>query len=948
MSQVKTLPITATRWLSLLLCAIIAATITVFLSKVGFVQKAYSSLGAILNANPILHYSSAFLAGIGIKLLLDKFYISHAKRSIGFNWRYPPVTMSLWLSLILIGSIFYFTVNLDQLIAATSSFKYFILTILGASIITAYQQSNERISLNLVVCFSLIATTSTAFIYWHIIQAGFSWPLFIAVDVYIFTAIFLTSKYVNEWVKLNREQKTIGCASSLNSNDFKTLGEFKNWFKDDSIIKNKEELEPDLKVYVDRLTERLRNGGDEYEEDQAQHMALCGPYGCGKSSIVAAVANELKKAKQVNLQSSDKEKLRVKQQNKINWIHSDISTWGAASGSVAHVVLSHIIDDISQYIDMCAFRALPKHYTEALKSGGGLFQFASTLLAGPVDIEARFQKLNDVLEVTNHKLLITLQDVDRGTGDENEKRLNDIAALLDRLKDRDLSHINFIVAMGNDKLEYAVALSKVADHIETIVSQDFKIILCNWAKLYTSKIFDNDMLLPHSSISSSTQYFKQNPFAFHETFYQPAIISNNFIVSIRMLKRVMRRINKCWTKEKLLGEIDFGSLLLLTTLREAEPALFNAFVNSYTSLINGKSLPAAKIEDGKQKTINETLSNLIADLTNSGTAHVYNALFKELLNLKEDITDKNKNSLKSNKNSGEQHLGIKPSTVDYLKRFLLEIVPENELRDQIVIDSIKSLSTQELAKNICSDYRWQEAFERFGRILFSDNKYQDRVEQIVFDVLENIGKDKNGFLTEGLFEEYTKQTIDHNNLERVLYKLVNLESGEKLLERQLERLQRNFEGKTKIIDGNGHYRDIEDEVDRREAASYSNDIFQGVNIVNFLRENAHKLSEQSLYVCLRFITFSQLADDEFNFLNRLMKNLLEVVIKNKNTRIVEFLIRAASSQYLTIEHLQEHFSKLSPEQRENTLQTLVELQDNQENNSNINLAIKNLSFIEES
>lgn len=215
MSQVKTLPITATRWLSLLLCAITAATITVFLSKVGFVQKAYSSLGAILNANPILHYSSAFLAGIGIKLLLDKFYISHPKRSIGFNWRYPPVTISLWLSVTIIGSIFYFTSNQEELIVATSCFEYFIVLILGSSIITAYQQNNERISLNLVVCFSLIAAASAAFIYWHISQIGFSWQLFIAIDVYIFIAILLTSKYVNERVKLNRKQKTIGCASSL-------------------------------------------------------------------------------------------------------------------------------------------------------------------------------------------------------------------------------------------------------------------------------------------------------------------------------------------------------------------------------------------------------------------------------------------------------------------------------------------------------------------------------------------------------------------------------------------------------------------------------------------------------------------------------------------------------------------------------------------------------------
>ncbi|MCF7520407.1 hypothetical protein [Pseudoalteromonas sp. L21] len=201
-------------------------------------------------------------------------------------------------------------------------------------------------------------------------------------------------------------------------------------------------------------------------------------------------------------------------------------------------------------------------------------------------------------------------------------------------------------------------------------------------------------------------------------------------------------------------------------------------------------------------------------------------------------------------------------------------------------------------------------------------------------------------MTEGLFEEYTKQTIDDKNFERVLYKLVNLESGEKLLERQLERLQRNFEGISEIRHANGHYKDIKDEADRRDAATYSNELFQGLNIVNFFNENAHKLSEQSFYVCLRFIAFAQLAEGEFDFLNRLMKNLLGVVINNKNTRTVEFLVRAASSQHLTIKHLQEHFSELSPERKRDILQTLAKLNDNQESNSDIDLAIKNLSFIE--
>ncbi|GAA77613.1 P-loop NTPase fold protein [Pseudoalteromonas sp. BSi20495] len=564
MSQVKTLPITARRWFSLLLCAITAATITVFLSKVGFVQKAYLSWSTILNANPILHYSSAFLAGIGIKLLLDKFYISHPKRDIGFSWRYPPVTMSLWLSLIFIGFIFYFTSNQEELIAATSCFEYFIVLILGSSIITAYQQSNERISLNLVVCFSLIAATSTAFIYWHISQIGFSWPLFITVDVYIFSAIFLIIKYINECIKAkwNRNQITLERTKNLSSGDFKTLDEFKSWFKDDSTIKSTEKLEPDLQVYATRITERLKNGGGKYEKDLAQHIALCGPYGCGKSSIVESIVNDLAK-------NSEKESI---------WIHSDISTWGAASGNVAHVILSNIIDDISQYIDICAFRALPKHYTEALKSGGSMFQFASTLLAGPVEIEGSFQKLNDVLEVTNHKLLITLQDVDRGTGDEKEKRLNDIAALLDRLKDRNLSHINFIVAMGNENEVAAEVISKATDYREDIIFSDFSVekierfilIMIEEAEKKGVVVFNDNMNEFRDAQSKRLSFIANKSLELE--------LISNYLTTLRVLKKVLRRAHEAWTSnDGLMGEVNIYALLMLYTLREREIKAFYRF-----------------------------------------------------------------------------------------------------------------------------------------------------------------------------------------------------------------------------------------------------------------------------------------------------------------------------------------------------------------------------------
>ncbi|MCK8129569.1 hypothetical protein MTF66_31470 [Pseudoalteromonas sp. 2CM39R] len=665
MSQVKTLPITATRWFSLLLCAITAATITVFLSKIGFVQKAYSSLGAILNANPVLHYSSAFLAGIGIKLLLDKFYISHAKRSIGFNWRYPPVTMSVLFGVFFIVSYVYVTYSneiLAQLAAhAFVSFKFLSLSFLAAAATIIYQTKlyTKNPIFSVVLCavsafylFSAISLVET--------EQAF-WVFFCIAVAYLVMSVYLLCEQLKASSAESKVESKQEAELTLDS-----LENFRKWFKDDSTIKNTEQLEPDLQVYAKRITQRLRTGGDKNECGLrgAQHIALCGPFGCGKSSIVASIANKL-----ANIPKPDE-----------IWIHSDISTWGAASDSVAHVVLSHIIDDISQYIDMCAFRSLPKHYTEALKSGGGIFQFASTLLAGPVDIEESFQKLNAVLEETNHKLLITLQDVDRCTGDENEKRLNDIAALLDRLRNKDLSNINFIIAMGNDKPEDFEVISKATDYREDIEKIDFRKTLASFTRASIDEAKNN-----HSKI---ILYKYSNS---HEKNKLDQVIA--IIDSPRQLKKILRRVNQAWQPNKLMGEVNFYSLLMVIALRETNPVYFERYCKAESKIKKNKDdldnllreIAQLRKEDITEQQ-NEPNPNVIR------SELIYNYLKAMLLKSDvthiEDIAGK-KLKLDSSKDH-EQSVGCTHSDVDYLRRILLEKVPDGELSDQSVMAIIEA------------------------------------------------------------------------------------------------------------------------------------------------------------------------------------------------------------------------------------------------------------------
>ncbi|MBO7926281.1 hypothetical protein J5X91_08360 [Pseudoalteromonas sp. K222D] len=697
MSQPQTLPIPAMRWLSLLLCAITAATITIFLSKVGFVQKAYASWSAILNINPVLHYSSAFLAGIGVKLLLDKFYISHPKRSIGFSWRYPPVTIAVWLSISAL--LIYLFVNTayrpyfldDDLLF--SSLKYVHITLFSSALFALFQEPKDKAKkLNgksWFILFTALVTLLLASGFYHT-----PWPLITTFTLLYCLAVILRLRASSEIKQPHSQSSSVEANTGDGLND---LDDFREWFKDDSTIKNTEELEPDLQVYAKRITGRLKNGGDKYEKDLAQHIALCGPYGCGKSSIVKSVVNDLAK-------NSEKESI---------WIHSDISTWGAASGSVAHVVLSHIIDDISQHIDMCAFRALPKHYTEALKSGGSWLQFASTLLAGPVDTDISFKKLNKVLQATNHKLLITLQDVDRGTGDENEKRLNDIAALLDRLKNRKLSYINFIIAMGNESDVATEVISRATDYREDIAKSNFTDLLVDY-------IYEN---LTKSKMVSIIPYQWEklddvkNILGKRITFYLPERTElNKLISSFRILKKVLRRADEIWWDNNLKGEVNFISLLMMLALREVEPNLFSKYIN----FINSAKLKSEQtdierfIEKDTPKEVKNYLSVMLGIKIKTVSIRDSNPLKER------DIWLLNPN------NEYLQTVGCSNEMSFYVQRILRQSIFSSEFKDQDVIRDILNLKKLSLLlfveKWLSFDEFKQEKYSQFIFLKFNEDQ----------------------------------------------------------------------------------------------------------------------------------------------------------------------------------------------------------------------------------
>lgn len=712
------LSVTIKRWLSLFLCSVTASILIFSLSELKWLQEAFSAYSKIITANIWVYHASAFIAGIAIKVLLDRFRITHPKRIFRPNFSYPPITISIWLTILIISCFTIFSKDdskeLIFLMFESKALSQICLIISGICI--SHLTTSNKFS------FSLITLTFISILFIALKPNNY-----LASDlvVYCYSAMLILFIFLEKRL-IKADSNFVSSTNETSKKEvenFRSKEEFQRWFKDDTPINTIEQLEPDYQVYANRIYDRLINKGIETEE-LAQQIALYGPFGCGKSSIIASIVNELKKNKSENT-------------NKRNWLHCDISTWGIQADHVAQVVLIHVIDTIAEKLDMCAFRSLPKHYVEAMKGGGSHWQIMAALLNKTTDVETCLAELNSVLLTTNINLLITIQDIDRGTPDDKTRRRNELVALLDHLKNRIFNKVNFIIAMGYEGHDQVDIISKVTDTTEYILKINYQSIISKWHTLNFEEIFNQGLHLTEKPFINSIEEYNAGQGLSHSVKYRllnkHIIASNQLIHSIRIMKKIMRRVDSSWTKEKLLGEVDLDTLLLTFTLRETEPDLFNALIKIYPDLFHSPNAlqKKARGEDtgiSVSTRINEITTNTIKLLNKS--QQFYINLVCIILDI-EDLSKENGQTIQVNfeQYKATQTLRNQLNYTNYLNRLLLEDIPNNELRDQDVLKTFKAFeeSTEEqkrtTTENILSDNRWLEAYERFDHVMFnSKNK----------------------------------------------------------------------------------------------------------------------------------------------------------------------------------------------------------------------------------
>jgi hypothetical protein len=807
--------ITIKRWLSLFLCAVTASSVIFIFSEFIWLQNAFTSYNQIITAKPWIYTSSAFLGGVGIKVLLERFYIAHPQRAFAPNLRYPPITISILMTLTILGYVFIYSKDdwAETLVFMLENqvFTQLCLVISGICAANLYHSIKKH---NLGVSFSILLTLvlPTLFIALGSISSSFFY-VFLGLYFYFFSVlsivVFIEILCSKPNKMLTSNSKSNKSAKAMHEN-FKTLSDFENWFKDDTPITSINELEADYQVYAKRIYQRLIHGGVKDQSTLAQHIALCGPFGCGKSSIIACIVNELK---QNNVTDT-----------KANWLHCDISTWGAEPDNLAQVVLAHIIDVIAEKLDMCAFRSLPNHYVEALKGGGSQWQIFAALITKNINEEQYLEHINHVLVATNINLLVTLQDIDRGTEDDTEKRLNTLGSLLDRLKNRNLTQLNFIIALGNEQPQQLEVISKVTSTTEHLLNLNFTSIINSYTYLAIEKAVKNDKIIvlsdniPKYNCDSFYTIILKN----EDDYKKLVTISprtgkpqqNNFfraevkqlshaIYSSRILKKVLRRVNEAWQVDKLMGEMNIMSILMLTTLREVNPRMFSQFNTQYDSLFKAK--------DGN---ITPILNDIVKDKDGGIDVNFLNYLIvmlglvkKEMVHSSSGANPFNKSDTdrideifkyitikttahEENKNevltfnpelSASQTIGCNDNNqdyIDYLSRFKLEQIPQAE-KDLGSIDQVIIIEIIELLKLSFIEFieRLFEVvddkyfiYQRFIPLFYNASKVDNKesVHPLFNELKRNYSIDKKSNTFDRLLKPLIRENLTINNAPKIL------------------------------------------------------------------------------------------------------------------------------------------------------------------------------------
>ncbi len=407
-----------------------------------------------------------------------------------------------------------------------------------------------------------------------------------------------------------------------------------------------------------RLARHLR------EADQT--IALLGPFGCGKTTVVNWLRSEL---------STDPR----------FWI-CHVNAWGLEDSRAApSYVLAQILDTLDQRVDCQSLRGLPAAYLRVLSvDPSGFAQRLAPLLAQPDTPLDSFEAIATILKAAEARLILVIEDIDRAGPDFHPEH---VLRLLWTL--RQVQGVTFVLAFdpAATKIDYA----KLCDHVELLPRMDNESIAaplrelidyCRSTPTGTEPIIDppGERKWPEA-LEIAEAKSRLEEYARHEFGTPTANGLSLLLATPRTLKHLIRRTRKVW--DNLRGEIDLADVILLAVLRECVPQAFQFLVTNMDAIRRGEpgALPGA-VGDERKKALRTRWHVARGD---GPTGDAVQALV-DALGFPQLTEGARKVPL--------QGVAAKGPT-DYFRRFLAESLAAGELRDQVVLKDMRAYAQGE-------------------------------------------------------------------------------------------------------------------------------------------------------------------------------------------------------------------------------------------------------------
>lgn len=307
-----------------------------------------------------------------------------------------------------------------------------------------------------------------------------------------------------------------------------------HWYQNEKPINDLTQDRLNRKPLVQRLYDIVTS--EEYQDMRG--IALIGPFGTGKSSVIGMMISKLF-------------------ENRLNYLVCKIDTWGAYSSDdqIQKYFIEKIINSLNTITSTTSLNGLPSKYIHSLKGVQSFWLDTIPLFDNYSSPDKQLNRINDILCRLDCKILIVIEDIDRNAN--GEEIINKIAPLFDFLNS--CEHFRLIMSFG-EKLNNPSIVNRIFRHLE-FVSFDR-------GSIYSSII---------KSIENLTKETNDNYVGEYQFFFKD---NEDYITSVRDrlfeyietprdLKIILVQVEHDW-KNYLHGCCDILDLLVISVLCHSE------------------------------------------------------------------------------------------------------------------------------------------------------------------------------------------------------------------------------------------------------------------------------------------------------------------------------------------------------------------------------------------